>query len=243
MEALSALAAATSASPVGASVTEVAGALGRDRSQVSRTLAALSTHGLAERAHSNYRVSTQPYASAQALTEFRLRTDGLTVLERLSSRVQTPCFLGELNGDSTVTIAESIPGNSGLIASWVGRAYPAFCSDAGQATLWDADPSEVRAVFAQTDFSTGGPRAARNTEDFIERLTTARARGYSIVDEEAEPGLLSVAAPVFDYRSENVAALQIVGTRAALASRIAELGAHVRAEANALTLLLGGSAT
>ncbi len=221
-------------------VGQLATAMERERSQLSRTLSQALTSGLVEHTRGGYRTSVLTYGIAQALTSQRLRTDGLTVLERLSERTGESCFLGELFGDSTVTFAESLAGDTELFASWVGRAYPAVSSDAGQATLWDASDDEVRAVLAGTDFRSGGPNAAASPEDFLARLATARERGYSIVDEEAEDGLFSVAAPVFDFRGEAVAALQIVGERTALAPRVAELGAACAEAARELTALIGG---
>lgn len=240
MEVLGALGRATRTLPRGMSVTEIAEIAGRDRSQVSRSLGALSDSGFAERDALGYRLAPEVAATAQALTAHRLRTDGVSVLEALSEAVGTPCFLGQLAGDSTVTIAESVPASSGLVASWIGRAYPAFCSDAGQAALWDADDAEIRAVLAASDFTTGGPRAVRDADEFIARLNEARDRGYSIVIEEAEPGLASVAAPVFDARGETVAALQLVGPVRELGPRIPELGERCRASAEVLSAALRG---
>lgn len=222
-----------------ATVTEVALAAGRERSQTSRVLTALAANGLAERDSLGYQLSPLVYASTQALTARRLLTEGLTALEQVSATTGEACFLGELYGDSTVTIAEALPRGQRLIASWVGRAYPAFCSDAGQAVLWDAEDDEVSAVLARTDFSSGGPRAARDITEFIARIREARSRGYSIVDEEAEPGLLSVAAPVHDFRGEVIAAMQIVGPRVRLEARVEVLGHACRTAADELSRALG----
>ena len=243
MEVLGALSDLTTASPRGVSVTQIAGFLERDRSQVSRTLAQLTSMRLVERTSTGYSVSPLAYAGAQALTESRLRSDGLTSLEELSAATGEACFLGALHGDSTVTIAESVPAGLGLLGSWIGRSYPAFCSDAGQAVLWDASAAEIRDVFASTDFTIGGPRAVRDVDAFLVRLDESRARGYSVVKEEAEPGLISVAAPVVDFRDEVVAAVQIVGTLDRMADRVSDLGEQCRRSALRLSRRLGGHST
>lgn len=221
-------------------VSRLADSMRRERSQVSRTLSQSAANGLLESAGYGYRASVNTYAIAQALTGQRLRVDGVTVLEYLSQEAGESCFLSELQGDSTVTIAEYIGSDSDLFASWVGRAYPAVNSDAGQVTLWDAADSEVQEVLARSRFGEGGPRAAQSVDEFLRRLKAARERGYSIVDEEAEEGLFSVAAPVYDYRSETVAALQIVGERKNLAHRSDYLGRICVKAANDLTELIGG---
>jgi len=236
---VSAMVELTTDAPHRATVAEVADKLGRDRSQVSRTLKALADEGLITRDPDlAYRLSWDWYATAQELTKCRLLTDGLTVLDTLSSQTGEACFLGQLAGNSTVTIAESIPSPSTLIGSWIGRAYPAFCSDAGQATLWDAAEDEVRAVFAATEFGNAGPNAPTSVDDFLHRLAAARRRGYAIVDQEAEVELFSVSAPVRDFRCEVVAAVQIVGERKLLKPRVARLGKQCVEAADALSRLL-----
>jgi DNA-binding IclR family transcriptional regulator len=224
----------------GASVVEIARTLGRERSQVSRTLSALAAQGLAVKdSGGRYRLSWEWYATAQELVDGRLRTVGLSIMDALAATVGQPCFLGVLAGDSTVTVVESIPAGSGMIGSWIGRAYPAFCSDAGQAVLWDASDEEVRDVFAQTEFRSQGPNAPRSVDDFLSRLQDSRARGFAIVDQEAEPDLYSVSAPVWDFRGEVVAAVQIVGERALLEPRTPVLAKECVAAAAELSTALG----
>lgn len=210
----------------GATVGDIAADLGKDRSQVSRGLkAAQQENFLLRGGHREYSLDWSLYTDAQLLTEQRLRTEGMTALEGLVEDTGEGCFLGVLNGDSTVTIGEHVPPNSRMVGSWIGRPYPAYCSDAGQALLWDASDAEVRAVFSQTDFVRHGPNTPADIDDFLARLAGARERGYSVVDEEAEPNLYSVAVPVRDFRGEAIAALQVVGSKARLEPQREEIAA------------------
>jgi IclR family transcriptional regulator, pca regulon regulatory protein len=206
------------------SVTDLARALDRDRSQLSRGLAAMAEEGFVLRDDASRAVALhwRLYAEAQEVTARRLRTDGLTALEGLAAETGESCYLGVLVGDTTVTLAERVPVGSRQLGSWVGRRYPAYCSDCGQALLVDADDEEVAAVLARTEFVRHGPNTPVDVDDFLRRLAGTRERGYSIVDEEGEPGLYSVAVPVRDFRDEVVAAVQVVGPRARLAPRAEE---------------------
>lgn len=240
MDVVSCVAEMSAVSGQGVSVQTIARALQRDRSQVSRTLAALAEEQLVSRGpDGRYRLAWAWYASAQQLVERRLRSEGLTILDELSADVGEACFLGVLEGDATVTIVESVPPAARLIGSWIGRAYPAFCSDAGQAVLWDASDEEVRGVFSRTSFRSAGPNAAASVDEFLVRLKESRARGYAIVAEEAEPGLYSVSAPVWDFRGEVIAGLQIVGERHRLESKSEALGAACADAAQRLSAVLG----
>ncbi|WP_307307250.1 IclR family transcriptional regulator [Pseudarthrobacter enclensis] len=201
----------------GGTVAEIATDLGRDRSQVSRSLRTAEQEGFLRRTpQRTFALDWSLLTDAHLLTRRRLHTDGMLALEQLSDETDEGCFLGILSGDSTVTVGESIPASSKMVGSWLGRPYPAYCSDAGQALFWEASDMEIRKVFAKVPFQRHGPNTPTDVEDFLSRLDAARTRGYSIVDEEAEPGLYSLAVPVRDFRGEVVAALQVVGLKSRL---------------------------
>ncbi|MFJ2503309.1 MULTISPECIES: IclR family transcriptional regulator [unclassified Microbacterium] len=228
----------------GTTVGEIAHALDRERSQVSRTLATLARSGLVERRPDrSYALTWSWYAAAQELTAHRMHTHGLAVLDSLAAQLGEATFLSELQGDATLTTLESLPADSRMIGSWIGRSYPAYCSDAGRATLWDASDDEVRAVFGSTDFTAQGPNTPVSVDDVLARLGADRERGFTIVDQEAEPGLYSVAAPVWDFRGEVIAAVQVVGTRDAMHERVAECGAACARAAADLSRRLGAPAS
>ncbi|MDQ0964373.1 IclR family pca regulon transcriptional regulator [Streptomyces sp. B4I13] len=204
--------------------SELARRMDRDRSQLSRMLTAMTAEEFAVRdeVSGGFAPHWRLYATARDLTAHRLRTDGLTALEGMAAETGESCYLGVLAGDTTVTIAERVPPGSRQLGSWIGRPFPAYCSDCGQALLSDADDEEVAAVFARTEFVRHGPNTPTGLDDFLSRLEATRRRGYSIVDEEAEPLLYSVAVPVRDFSDEVVAAVQVVGPRRRLQPRTEE---------------------
>jgi IclR family pca regulon transcriptional regulator len=204
----------------GGTVAGIAADLGKDRSQVSRSLRSGEQEGFLGRTlERTYTLDWSILTDAQQLTGRRLHTDGAVALEQLARDTDEGCFLGVLHGASTLTIGESVPASSNLVGSWLGRPYPAYCSDAGQAVLWESSEAEVRTAFAGVDFVQHGPNTPSDVDDFLGRLAAARVRGYSVVDEEAEPGLYSLAVPVRDFKGDVAAALQIVGTKARLGPR------------------------
>ncbi|MFD9392242.1 IclR family transcriptional regulator [Streptomyces sp. NPDC060000] len=226
-----------------ASVSELARRLGRDRSQLSRMLTAMAAEEFVVRDDVSGGVAPhwRLYTAARDVTAHRLRTDGLTALEGMAAETGESCYLGVLAGDATVTIAERVPAGTRQLGSWIGRPYPAYCSDCGQALLSDADDDEVAAVFARTEFVRHGPNTPTGLEDFLRRLEKTRRRGYSIVDEEAEPGLYSVAVPVRDFTDEVVAAVQVVGPRRRLQPRTQECAAVALRWAGRLETALRGA--
>lgn len=204
----------------GGTVADIAADLGKDRSQVSRSLRTAELEGFLRRtSQRGFALDWSLYTDAQLLSGRRLEIDGAAALNSLARQTDEGCFLGVLSGNSTVTIGESVPESSNMVGSWLGRPYPAYCSDAGQALLWEASDEEVHTVFSGVEFVRHGPNTPTSVEDFLARLNQARSRGYSIVDEEAEPGLYSLAVPIRDFKADVVAALQIVGPKLRLEPR------------------------
>jgi DNA-binding IclR family transcriptional regulator len=240
IEALLAVGARQAGRPDGGTAAAIAAHLGRDRSQVSRSLRTAELEGfLGRTVKRTYALDWSVFTDAQLLAERRLQQDGGTALDALAAETDEACFLGILRGDSTVTIGESVPASSNLVGSWLGRPYPAYCSDAGQAVLWEAPDAEVHRVFSNVTFTRHGPNTPASVEEFLERRQAARGRGYSIVDEEAEPGLYSLAVPVRDFKGDVVAALQIVGIKDRLEPRREQCAAALMARGAWLESRLG----
>jgi DNA-binding IclR family transcriptional regulator len=71
-------------------------------------------------------------------------------------------------------------------------------------------------------------------------LAEVRRRGYAVTNEELEPGLVAVAAPVYRDGAAVVAALSVSGPATRLtARRIPAIAAQCVAEASALSGVLG----
>lgn len=144
-------------------------------------------------------------------------------------------FIAEVRGDSSVAVLERLV--SGV--SWVGRSFPLYCDDAGQALLWDCERDEVELIFRDTDFVAYSSTTPTSTADFYQRLERSREAGYSLVDGESQPGVYAIAAPVRDFTGTVRCALHIQGPTHTLAPRARELGPTIRELAGQLSERLG----
>ena len=80
----------------GGTVADIAADLGKDRSQVSRSLRGAQQEGFLERREQrSYALNWSLFTDAQLLTEQRLQTDGATALEGLARETDEGCFLGD----------------------------------------------------------------------------------------------------------------------------------------------------
>ncbi len=122
--------------------------------------------------------------------------------------------------------------------NWVGLSVPLHCSAIGKVLLafgaatMPGEPYEARTARTITSF------AALDAD-----LAAVRDRGYAVTDEELEPGLVAVAAPVFAGGRTAIAAISVSAPAARLtADLVPGTAAKCTATAVALSATLGGPA-
>jgi DNA-binding IclR family transcriptional regulator len=195
----------------GLGVVEVSRRVGREKSQVSRALRALDEAGLVERDRDTlvYRLGWRVFTMAANAGRPRLLAVAPPVLRRLVGAVKERVHLTVLTDDGVLTVLSESPMRAVQVMGWVGRVTPLHTTSSGRALLFDHSDEEVRDLLADTAFAGAGPRAPADVTDFLGRLHRARACGYALVEDEFEPGLVAVAAPVRDFRGRVTAAVNV----------------------------------
>jgi IclR family transcriptional regulator, KDG regulon repressor len=211
-------------------VTRIAEVVGREKSQVSRTLQVLSEGGLVDRDPDTraYRLGWRLFALAARAADPRLAEAAPGKLRALVGALGEGAHLSVLRGTDVLTVLSESPPHAVQAVNWAGRTVPAACTSAGYALLVDHSPDELRALVPEAAFGA--------LED---RLAAARLSGYALADEDFEPGLVAVAAPVRDFRGRVVAAVNVSAPKFRFADRLDEAGAHVREAAHDLSREVG----
>jgi IclR family KDG regulon transcriptional repressor len=231
----------------GLGVVDVARRLGIDKSQASRTLRALADHGLAERdpASRAYRLGPRMFAYAAHVSERRLLRAAPPVLARLVATLGERAHLSVLDGNAVLTLLSHSPPHAVQAAGWAGRRVPAYCTAAGRALLGDYDAPALRVLFDGVKLVPRGPNAVGGLDELSALVRESAERGYAIADEELEPGLAAVAAPVRRFDRRIVAAVNMSGPSFRFGPRLEEAGGEVRRAAHELseTLRVADEAT
>jgi IclR family KDG regulon transcriptional repressor len=207
----------------GLGVVRIAELLGRDKSQVSRTLKALGQRGFVDRDPDTleYRLGWRLYGLAAQTGRSRLLVLAPPLLRGLVDRLGETAHLSVLEGDEVLTLLSERSPRLVQATDWSGRRVPAHCTSSGRALLLDEDPASL-------------------TRDLHRRLGRARELGYAVVDGEFEPGLVGAAAPVRDFRDRIVAAINVSGPKFRLGDRLDAAGAEVMQAAQELSRGLRG---
>lgn len=122
-----------------------------------------------------------------------------------------------------------------------GTLSPMHASGIGKALLAQWSQTRIAAMVSARTPEQFTQHTLVTQEALLRDLRQTQQRGYSFDAEEKNIGMRCIAAPVFDVYGEAVAGLSISGPVARITdAKIADMGAAVRAEANALTVELGG---
>jgi DNA-binding IclR family transcriptional regulator len=227
----------------GLGVTRIAALVGREKSQISRALAALAGAGYVEREADTrrYRIGWRIAAMGARAREALLAAAAAPVLRGVVAEVGETAHVTVLRGDEVLTVASESPARAVEAAGWIGRTVPVWCAASGRALLADDEDAAVRLRVGGT-IAAAGPNAPRSAADLLERLHADRRRGFAVADEELEAGLLGVAAPVRDACGRVVAAVNVSGPKYRLEPGLAAAGAAVVAAAATLAGRLSGAA-
>lgn len=225
----------------GLGVVEIAHLVDREKSQVSRALRVLAGAGLVDRDPDTlgYRLGWRLFTLAASAGHQRLLALAPGVMRRLVAALGERAHLTVLEGCGVLTVLSESPPRLIQSAGWVGRVTPLHCTSSGRALLFDHTDEEVRNLLGGSDLPLAGPRAPRDAADFLRRLHRARQAGYALIDEEFEPGHVAVAAPIRDFRSRVVAAVNISAPKFRLHRGLDAAGRQVRAAADGMSAALG----
>ncbi|MBG6107013.1 IclR family transcriptional regulator [Frigoribacterium sp. CG_9.8] len=259
LELLEILGSPESESAGGLGVVRVAELAGRDKGGVSRTLATLAESGLVSRdpITQSYRLGYQLYALAARTLESRLVRASAPFLRRVVTAIHETTHLCVLRGGSVLTLASELSELAFRGLGWEGVSTAAWQTSSGRVLVSDWAEHDLRGWYAlhghdepvTSPFTsvaqTAGASAAARTDvmplvtDFDSlwaEISLIRRRGYAIVDEEFEKGVVGVSAPVFDFRGTIIAAINVSAPKTRLGGRFGEAGmltARVAAELSA----------
>jgi len=221
--------------------TGLSAATGLAKSTTSRLLLALERNGLVRRDDHGRFLPGEMFVSFawRGGAEAGLVAVAQPFLERLGKATGETINLGVASGGMVDQIAQVDSTYFIGGTNWVGLSVPLHCSALGKVLLayGAAQPSgqlPAGKLERRTDKTITSETALRA------ELAGVRARGYAITDEELEPGLIALAAPVRGFDGAVVAALSVSApTTRMTRDRLTAAAGHCVAEATGLSAVLG----
>jgi IclR family pca regulon transcriptional regulator len=223
-------------------ISQVSTTTGLSRAAVRRCLYTLSKLGFAG-SDDNRHFFLRPRILALGhsyISSMPLATAAQPVLEHISHLLHESCSIATLDGIDIVYIARANVTRIMSIDLGVGSRLPAFCTSMGRAILANLPPEELESVLARVEFKRYTERTITNPAKLTQALRQIRRDGYSIIDQELEHGLRSMAVPIQNPNGKVVAALNIGAhaQRVSIQEMQTKFLPHLRAAAQELCLLL-----
>ncbi|MDQ2822197.1 MAG: helix-turn-helix domain-containing protein [Pseudomonadota bacterium] len=191
-------------------LSEVAERAGLTRAGARRILLTLLHLGYVDADGRLFRLTPKVLDLGYAyLSSLPLWSQAQPLLAGLSQTVRHSCSAAVLEGDDIVYVVRLSAQRTMSINLGIGSRLPAYCTSMGRVLLASQDPDQLRARFDRAALLPLTPHTQIDPDTLITILATVRQQGWSLISEELELGLISLAAPVVDRTGKTVAAINI----------------------------------
>lgn len=187
-----------------------------------------------------YRLGLKLFAlGAGAVGPAAVQRDLHALLQQLAAETNETAHMAVLAGGEVLYLDKVESQASLRLVTAIGGRRPAYCTGTGKALLAWRPAEEVRRLVGER-LQPFTPKTHTGVEALLAELALVRERGYAVDDEENEPGIVCVGAPVRDDVGTVVAALSVSGPSVRIRpDQIPKLGTQVMAAARRMTETLG----
>lgn len=228
---------AFSKTPRPLSLSEIANAVGCDKSAAQRLAHTLVVLGYLERTPRGVvpgrRVLERSYDYLR-LTPLVERA--FPILADLRRRINERVDLSLFDDTSMMYILRMQSKRDSLYAHLPGAKVPTYCTSGGRSVLSYLPDAEVLDIISRSDRRKLTPRTTIEVAEILSRVQEVRKTGYSLALEEVLIGEVAVGAAILDDGGRPVAAIHVVGTLGEWVPKefVRRIGPLVSAAANAL---------
>lgn len=131
------------------------------------------------------------------------------ILEAVRDKLGESISVAILQDDESIFVARAMAARIVSTGVNVGAHLPAYCSATGRVLLGSLSEEALRAYLRRVRLVSYTPKTLTNATAIRAAVTTARAQGFAISDEELELGMRSMAVPVRNARGAIIAALSL----------------------------------
>ncbi len=132
-------------------------------------------------------------------------------MEELVDKVHESCSVSVLDGAEIVYVLRVPTRKIMTINLSIGSRLPAFCTSMGRVLLGDLDEAALDAVLNQSELKPYTKCTVTHPARLKKIIAEDHKKGWSLIDQELEEGLCSIAVPLIDFSGRSIAAMNIGG--------------------------------
>jgi DNA-binding IclR family transcriptional regulator len=197
--------------PHGAALSDLATRSGFPLSTTHRLLASLIRGGFASMdPDRRYNLGLRVFALGQQVASARgFAGTVLPQMEWLSQQTEEAVLMSVLDGDHQLYV-HYVPGPQqvGVIGER-GRHGPLHCTAMGKVLLAFAPTDQSARLVETISLDPLGPNTITDRDAFRVEISSVRAQGYAIANEEHETGILAIGMPIVDNGGRLRAAISV----------------------------------
>ncbi|MFQ5662621.1 MAG: IclR family transcriptional regulator [Terriglobia bacterium] len=222
---------------------QISRTLGLHISTVFRFLQTLAQSGVVEQnpGTGKYRLGLKPLAwGMQVLRQMDLRRDALPFLRELNEKTREMVHMTVYDRDAAIYI-EKIESPTPLrVYSEVGKAAPLHCTGVGKVLMAALSGKELAELLRRYPLKRFTSSTITQVGALKRELSRIRAEGFALDNEEHEPHIRCVAAPIRNHIGKVVASISTAGpTTRITPARLPELIEAVKEAAQKISTRLG----
>ena len=191
-------------------LSDVARIVSLPRASVRRSLLTLQTLGYVEGDGRLFSLSPQVLTLARAyLASSPVPRVAQGFLENVSESLGESCSFSILHGDEVIYIARSTRKRIGSLHRDVGAHLPAHCTSMGRVLLAALSDTALDKFLTEATLQSFTSYTVTDKNELRSILEKVRRNGYSLVDQELEIDLRSIAVPVHSASGRVIGAMNV----------------------------------
>ncbi|MGO1820408.1 MAG: IclR family transcriptional regulator [Senegalia sp. (in: firmicutes)] len=198
----------------GLGITEISTKIDLHKSTVYRLLGTLIYKGFVkqDKATNKYKITFKLFELGnKAIENIDILSIARPYIEELMEKVNEVVHLVLLEDEEIIYIDKVESHNTIRMHSNIGKRSPAYSTSVGKAIMAYLNEDRIKEIWNNSDIKKHTEHTITDFDKFIEELEGIRKIHYAIDDQENELGVRCIGAPIFNHKSEPIAAISISG--------------------------------
>jgi len=217
---------------------EISRRVGLNKSRSFRLLHTLAGRGYVEKNAGGYRLGVKLFERAAHVRQ-DLKLVAQPFMRQLLAQFNETVNLGVLHEGEVLYIDILESTRAFRMAATVGSRMPVLSTSLGKAIVAYLPESDDALRLGQQMGKSKGKLRSASAQALQDDLVAVRRLGYAVDDEENEPGVACVGAPLLDAGGRALAAISVSGPAARIRAQQKEIAAAVAAAGRQISQSLG----
>ncbi|WP_022851400.1 IclR family transcriptional regulator [Limisalsivibrio acetivorans] len=193
------------------SISDIVTKLNLTRSNVNKLLATLEMFGYVEynRYTGNFRLGVKTFQISQAyINKLSIIDISVQVLQSLKEQTNESAYISVMRDGNVVYLNVIETDQAVRVLPRIGNVGPAYATATGKAQLAHYDEREIDKLYSgEMTYIT--EHTIKDMDALKQELIKVKQVGYAIDDEEYEPGVRCVGAPVRDFMGNVISGISV----------------------------------